>query len=189
MIKDVDYYKPRIKDLPYTLVNTIEELYKEAASHRFICMSLSELCSALELEYSANSFESDSQKNYININSYLEMLNLKLIPASVPVDLSFHDKIFIAPRPDLNNDEDCAAVKTLVKLKKTPTQKDLIHISRMNAKLSNYNVMLRVFEGLFVVSSVKLDPHQRVALNNIISEMELPKEGLAYLRACYIHRL
>ena len=68
MIKDVDYYKPRIKDLPYTLVNTIEELYKEAASHRFICMSLSELCSALELEYSANSFESDSQKNYININ-------------------------------------------------------------------------------------------------------------------------
>ncbi len=187
MIKDVDYYKPRIKDLPYTLVNTIEELYKEAASHRFICMSLSELCSALELEYSANSFESDSQKNYININSYLEMLNLKLIPASVPVDLSFYDKIFIAPRPDLNNDEDCAAVKTLVKLKKTPTQKDLIHISRMNAKLSNYNVMLRVFEGLFVVSSVKLDPHQRVALNNIISEMELPKEGLAYLRACYTY--
>lgn len=187
MIKDVDYYKPRIKDLPYTLVNTIEELYKEASSHRFICMSLSELCSALELEYNANSFEADSQKNYININSYLEMLNLKLIPAYVPVDLSFYDKILIAPRPDLNNDEDCAAVKALVKSKKTPTQKDLIHISRMNAKLSNYNVMLRVFEGLFVVSSVKLDPHQRVALNNIISEMELPKEGLAFLRACYTY--
>ena len=187
MKKDAAYYKQRIGDLPSDLLETIRDLYTEASSHRFICMSLSELCSTLKLEYNHTEFDKSAQQIYIDINSYLERINLKLVPCSVPVDLSFYDKIFITTKPDLNNDEDCAAVKALVAAKKTPTVKDLKHINMMNVKLSNYNIMLRVFEGLFVVSSAKLDPHQRVALNNIISKMELPKEGLAYIRTCYTY--
>jgi len=187
MKKDANYYKQRIGDLSSKLKDTIQDLYKEASSHRFICLSLQEICSQLELEYNHNDFEKAPQQIYFDINSYLEKINLKLVPCSVPVDLSFYDKIFITTKPDLNNDEDCAAVKALVKSKKTPTVKDLKHINMMNIKLSNYNIMLRVFEGLFVVSSAKLDPHQRVALNNIISKMELPKEGLAYIRTCYTY--
>ncbi|SFS33966.1 TerB-C domain-containing protein [Succinivibrio dextrinosolvens] len=187
MKKDAAYYKQRIGDLPSDLLDTIRDLYTEASSHRFICMSLSELCSTLNLEYDHTEFDKSAQQIYIDINSYLEKINLKLVPCSVPVDLSFYDKIFITTKPDLNNDEDCAAVKALVAAKKTPTVKDLKHINMMNVKLSNYNIMLRVFEGLFVVSSAKLDPHQRVALNNIISKMELPKEGLAYIRTCYTY--
>ncbi len=187
MKKDANYYKQRIGDLPSDLLNTIRDLYKEASSHRFICLSLQELCNTLELEYQHNEFDLNPQQIYIDINSYLEKINLKLVPCSVPIDLSFYDKIFITTKPDLNNDEDCAAVKALVAAKKAPTVKDLKHINMMNVKLSNYNIMLRVFEGLFVVSSAKLDPHQRVALNNIISKMELPKEGLAYIRTCYTY--
>lgn len=187
MKKDASYYKQRIGDLSSELLETIRDLYTEASSHRFICMSLSELSSTLKLDYTHTEFDKNSQQIYIDINSYLEKINLKLVPCSVPVDLSFYDKIFVTTRPDLNNDEDCAAVKALVAAKKTPTVKDLKHINMMNVKLSNYNIMLRVFEGLFVVSSAKLDPHQRVALNNIISKMELPKEGLAYIRTCYTY--
>lgn len=187
MIKDASFYIKRIKDLPSSLVEVIRELYKEVSSHRFICISMQELCQKLELDYTEKSFEDNCQKNYVCINTYLEMLGLKLVPCSIPVDLSFYDKIFITPKPNLNNDEDCAAVRALIKEKRTPTQSDAVHISRMNNKLSNYNVMLRVFEGLFVVSSSKLDPHQRLAMNNVLSELELPKEGLGYLRACYTY--
>lgn len=187
MIKDASFYIKRIKDLPSSLVEVIRELYKEVSSHRFICISMQELCQKLKLDYTEKSFEDNCQKNYVCINTYLEMLGLKLVPCSIPVDLSFYDKIFITPKPNLNNDEDCAAVRALIKEKRAPTQSDAVHISRMNNKLSNYNVMLRVFEGLFVVSSSKLDPHQRLALNNIFSELELPKEGLGYLRACYTY--
>lgn len=187
MKKDAAYYKQRIGDLSSELLETIRDLYTEASSHRFICMSLQELCSTLKMDYTSNEFDKSAQQIYIDINSYLEKINLKLVPCSVPVDLSFYDKIFLTTKPDLNNDEDCAAVKALVAAKKTPTVKDLKHINMMNVKLSNYNIMLRVFEGLFVVSSAKLDPHQRVALNNIISKMELPKEGLAYIRTCYTY--
>ena len=187
MIKDAEYYKQRIKDLPYDLVNEIREMYKEAESHRFICISIKELCEKLRLEYEESAFAENCQKNYLSINSYLEALGLKLIPCSVPADLSFNDKIYISPKPNLSNDPDCSYVKDLAASKRQPSAKDLSHITRMNIKLSNYNVMLRVFEGLFVVSSSKLDPHQRVTINSIISEMELPKEGQAYLRACYTY--
>ena len=187
MIKDACFYIKRIKDLPSSLVEVIRDLYKEASSHRFICTSMQELCEKLKLEYTEKSFENNCQKNYVCINTYLEMLGLKLVPCSIPVDLSFYDKIFITPKPNLNNDEDCAAVRALIQEKRTPTQSDAVHISRMNNKLSNYNVMLRVFEGLFVVSSSKLDPHQRLAVNSILGELELPKEGLGYLRACYTY--
>ena len=187
MLKDASFYIKRIKDLPSSLVEVIRDLYKEASSHRFICISMQELCEKLELEYTEKSFEEDCQRNYVCINTYLEMLGLKLVPCSIPVDLSFYDKIFITPKPNLNNDEDCAAVRALIKEKRAPTQSDAVHISRMNNKLSNYNVMLRVFEGLFVVSSSKLDPHQRLAMNGILGELELPKEGLGYLRACYTY--
>lgn len=187
MVKDANYYIKRIKDLSSTLERTIQELYKDASSHRYIPMTLGELCSKLAMEYSNDNFNENNQQHYVEINSYLSLLNLVLIPCSVPVDVSLDTKIYVAPKPNLNNDEDCAAVQALIKAKKAPTAADAIHIQRMNAKLSNYNVMLRVFEGLFVICSSKLDPHHRSTLNNLISELEFPKEGLAYLRACYTY--
>lgn len=82
----------RIKDLPSSLVEVIRELYKEVSSHRFICISMQELCQKLELDYTEKSFEDNCQKNYVCINTYLEMLGLKLVPCSIPVDLSFMTK-------------------------------------------------------------------------------------------------
>ena len=57
MIKDASFYIKRIKDLPSSLVEVIRELYKEVSSHRFICISMQELCQKLELDYTEKSFE------------------------------------------------------------------------------------------------------------------------------------
>ncbi|MGN1281411.1 MAG: hypothetical protein ACI4UM_05860 [Succinivibrio sp.] len=187
MVKDASYYIDRFDDLPSYLLDKIHKLSREANSNRFVCMSMQELCEIFELEYTEDSFIDDCQKCYAHIGAYLEKHNLKLVPCSIPVDLSFYDKIFVTPKPDLNNDEDCSIVRSLILSKRSPTPKDAVHISRMNNKLTNYNIMLRVFEALFVVSSSKLDFHQRGAINSIISSLEFPKEGLSYLRACYTY--
>ena len=99
MIKDASFYIKRIKDLPSSLVEVIRELYKEVSSHRFICISMQELCQKLELDYTEKSFEDNCQKNYVCINTYLEMLGLKLVPCSIPVDLSFPPAIVPAVIP------------------------------------------------------------------------------------------
>ncbi|NLK84747.1 MAG: hypothetical protein GX278_02130 [Aeromonadales bacterium] len=187
IVKDAQYYIGTINDLSSFLQDSINELYKEAASHRYVMMTLNELCKKLSLDYTKKSFESNASYNYVSINAYLEKLNLKLIPCSVPVDLSFNDNIYVTVNPNLTNDEDCAYVKRLIQEKRAVTPKDSVHISKMNDKLSNYNVLLRVFEALFVVSPIKLDPHQRMAVNKIINELVLPKEGLIYLRSCYTY--
>lgn len=187
MLKDASYYIERFDDIPSDLLKKIQSLSREAYSNRFVCMSVQELCELFELEYSEKSFIEDCQKCYAHIEAYLERHNLKLVPCSIPADLSFYDKIFVTPKPDLNNDEDCSIVRTLIASKRAPTAKDAIHISRMNCKLINYNIMLRVFEALFVISSTKLDFHQSSTVNSIISSLELPKEGLSYLRTCYTY--
>ena len=66
-------------------------------------------------------------------------------------NIFFEDEVFVTKKPDLNNDEDCSYVRELIKSKRQVTAKDGIHISRMNEKLANYNVLLRVFESLSVV--------------------------------------
>lgn len=183
--KTAEYYIDRIKDLPSLLREKIRDLKQEVESHRLIILSLQELCAILELDYTKDSFESSCKENFASISKYLDKFDLKFVPCSIPVDLQFEDQVFLVPKPNLDNDEDCAAVKDIVVKKRTPSSKDLQHISRMNEKLSNYNVMLRVFEALFVISSNHLGPHQRYALNNFINELVLPIEGLNYLRACY----
>lgn len=184
-LKTAEYYIDRIKDLPSLLRGKIRDLKQEVESHRLIILSLQELCAILELDYTKDVFESNCKENFAAISKYIDKFSLKFVPCSIPVDLQFEDQIFLVPKPNLDNDEDCASVRDIVVKRKKPSAKDLQHISRMNEKLSNYNVMLRVFEALFVVSSNHLGAHQRYALNNFISELVLPIEGLNYLRACY----
>ena len=100
MVKDANYYIKRIKDLSSTLERTIQELYKDASSHRYIPMTLGELCSKLAMEYSNDNFNENNQQHYVEINSYLSLLNLVLIPCSVPVDVSLDTKIYVAPKQE-----------------------------------------------------------------------------------------
>ena len=186
LVKDAQYYLDRINDLSSSLLSQIENLKKAANSSRFVCLTINELCQKLSFEYTNQSFTDEPQKNYVLINTFLEKFGLKLVPAFVPKNIFFEDEVFVTKKPDLNNDEDCSYVRELIKSKRQVTAKDGIHISRMNEKLANYNVLLRVFESLSVVcSNCKIDVHQKEALNKIIYENVMPKEGQDFLRTCY----
>ncbi|MCR5537169.1 MAG: hypothetical protein K6F05_07140 [Succinivibrio sp.] len=183
--KTAEYYLKRIKDLPSAMRDKLSYLQNEAASKRILMLSVQELCDLLELDYNKDSFESNCREHFFMLSAFLEQMGLKFVPCSIPVDLQFEDPIFIVPRPNLENDEDFAAVKDLLANKRKPNSKDLMQISNTNEKLANYNIMLRVFEALFVICSNRLGPHQRICLMQIINQLTFPAEGLFYLRACY----
>ncbi len=186
LVKDAQYYLDRINDLSSSLLDQIEKLKKEANSSRFVCLTIQELCQRLSFEYTGKSFNNETQKNYVLINTFLEKFGLKLVPAYVPKRIALSDEIFVTKKPNLNNDEDCSYVRELIKSKRQVTSKDSVHISRMNEKLSNYNVILRVFEALTVVcGNSKIEVHQKEALNKIIYDNVVPKEGQEYLRTCF----
>lgn len=183
--KNAEYYIKRINNLPSRVKESIRDLKKEVAFSRILILSMQELCSRLDIEYTREEFEGNCKKNFAAMVSYLESFDLKPVPCSIPVNLGFADRIFITARPNLQNDEDCCAVNAIIRENRSPEPRDLVHISRMKEKLSNYNIMLRVFEALFIISPEHLGTHQRACLNNILSSMTLPFEGLNYLRACY----
>ncbi len=186
-LKDADYYRLKADAITSEMKKNLNELKTEATASRFVISSLKEISARLGLEYSPEGFLADPQHHYASINAFLENHGLKLIPCFVPADLAFTDQIFVTLKPNLKNDEDCAAVDLLVKQNRKPTHADMIHISNMNIKLTNYNIMLRVFEGLFVVSQIRLDPHQRSVLNQLILKLAIPKEGMSYIRNCYTY--
>lgn len=183
--KNAEYYLKRINNLPSLVKDSIRVLKWEAAYSRIFALSMQDLCSKLDMEYTKEDFEGNCKKNYAAMTSFLECFGLKLVPCFIPTNLKFEDRIFVTASPNLQNDEDCCAVNNIIRENRAPQPRDQVHIARMNEKLSNYNILLRVFEALFVVTRERLGTHQRACLNNILSDLVLPFEGLAYLRVCY----
>ncbi len=186
-VKDATYYQNRLSDLSKSQQKQYDSLRHLVQSRRILTMSLSELCSALSLEYDKDSFEKNSKKEYAAISKLLSEFSLKLVPGFIPCNLGFNDTIYVTIKPNMQHDEDYAYVTDLIAKKRAPLPKDMAHISRMNLKLTNYNIMLRVFESLGVIGKEHLCTQQRMTLNAIISNLELPHEGAEYLRSCYTY--
>ncbi len=186
-VKDANYYLKRLADLPYDFSKSISELKAEAISKRLTTSSISELVQRLKLEVTPDNYASDVKNTLSSIINLLAHFKLRLVPLSLPVNLGFEESIFITPSPDVTNDEDIALVTNIVKSGRAPQNSDLVHISRMNEKMANYNIMLRVFEALFVVCQGPLEPHQRIFINELLSELPMPQEGRVYLKTCYTY--
>lgn len=184
-IRDASFYLKRIKDLPSALKENMRKLSAEVSSHRMVITSIQGISERLKLEYTRESFSKDCLKNYATIKQFLENFNLDLVPCSIPVDLDFSSDIFVTLKANLANDEDVSAVQGILESGRAPQQKDMIHISRMNNKMANYNIMLRVFESMFVISPGALSSLQKQCINNMLNELVLPIEGLNYLRQCF----
>ena len=187
IVKNAPYYLQKLSDLSLTLKKSYTELKDLVSSRRFIALTVEELCDKLSLEYTKKSFGEDVKAQYTAITKLLGVFDLKTVPCFIPCNLSFNDTIFITSKPDMHHDEDCAYVNDLLKKKIQPKPRDMVYISRMNAKLTNYNIMLRVFESLNVVSSEPLCAQQRMILNSILNDLLLPHEGADYLRTCYTY--
>ncbi len=186
-VKDANYYLKRLADLPYDFARSINELKAEAISKRLATSSINELVTRLKLDITQDSYASDVKNTLSSLINLLAHFKLRLVPVSQPINLDFNESIFITPSPDVTNDEDIALVTNIVKSGRVPQNSDLIHISRMNEKMANYNIMLRVFEALFVVCQGPLDAHQRLFINELLTDMPMPQEGRVYLKACYTY--
>lgn len=188
-VRNADFYLGRLKDLPPAFLRAAKTLHDDTVSKRILPLCVIELCRKLGLEYDKFSFENERKHSYAAIGELLEHFGLKLVPCSIPVDLEFTGTVFVTQKPNLSNDEDIAPVQDIIAQGRNPRQSDYVHILRMNEKLANYNIMLRVFEGLFTVSPGRLTAHQRLYLNSLLSELIMPIEGLSYLRACYTYAI
>lgn len=188
-VRNADFYLGRLKDLPAAFLRAVKTLKTDTVSKRILPVSVLELCHSLGLEYDKFSFENDRKHAYAAMGELLEHFELKLVPCSIPVDLEFTGTVFLTSKPNLANDEDIALVRDIIASGRNPRQSDYVHILRMNEKLANYNIMLRVFEALFCVAPGRLAAHQRVYLNSLLGELILPIEGLSYLRACFTYAI
>ena len=185
--KNAGFYLKRVNDPPHDFVKAVRELQAEAQSRRIVTTSLEGLFRALQCEVSGADYDEDRHATICDLLSLLTYYKLRLVPPSVPCDLEYDDPVFLSCDPDLTNDEDIAYVTNLVKSGRKPVRSDLAYITRMNEKMAAYNVLLRVFEAMFVIRRSPLGPHQRMFINNLLSEMPLPQEGRSYLKACYTY--
>ena len=184
MKKDAKYYLSRTNDLPYFMVDNLKELKQQINQTRYIYTTPRDLIQRLELETDLVDFSNNTSSVYLDLNTLLETYGMKLVPGFIPCDIKFDDRIQVTIKPNLNNDEDFSYVQELIKSKRVPTQKDASYIARMSTKIANYNIMLRVFESLHVISKT-IDSHLRLELDNILNSLSLPKEGYNYLKTCY----
>ena len=187
LVKNAAYYQSRLSDLSISQKRKYASLLHQAQSRRILTIPMAQLCEELELEYTKDSFEQNVKYEYAAIGKLLSEFGLKLVPGFIPCDLGFNDIIFVTVKPNMQHDEDCAYVSDLIAKKRPPMPKDMAHITRMNLKLTNYNIILRLFEALGVLGKEHLCTQQRMTLNTIISNLQLPHEGADFLRSCYTY--
>ncbi len=182
--QDAAYFLKRLNDLPGKVLRAAQELKSETVSRRILTMSLKELCEKALLDTDEASYSADPKHGYAAVSRYLDHFGMRTVPCSIPIDLQFSDLIFVTSKPNLSSDEDIAAVSYIVKSGRAPRREDYRHIQAMNAKMTNYNIMLRLFEALFVICPGQLSAQQLSVLNSLLNELRLPLGGINYLRAC-----
>lgn len=186
--KDADYYISRLTFLPADYLAMVRELKNKITSRRLLVFTLRELCAQLRLDDAArddSSLLEHSGQIYLGISHLTEKFGLKLIPAVIPSTMQPDCQVVLTARPNLNNDDDISHVQDLVKRKRRLTQRDMIYVQRMQEKLANYNIMLRVFEGLSLICTPQLKPQQMSVIDAELTARSMPVEGARFLRACY----
>ncbi len=187
-LHDAAYYLHRIKDLPSAYKKQIQELKAEVLSRRLLQLSLGDLCLKLSLDAAAFApevFLGKSPQIFLGTNQLLEKFGLKLAPFMIPAFMPSNQQLILTLKPNLHNDEDISFVQALLKSGRELHNRDMVFVHRMQLKLANYNILLRVIEGIASFSRPQLCTRQLEYLNNLINTSALPVEGAAYLKACY----
>ncbi|MGN0908340.1 MAG: hypothetical protein ACI4NA_01860, partial [Succinivibrio sp.] len=182
--KDAAYFLGHLNNLPEPRARALRDLAAECSSRRMVALTVGELARRLGLATAQEDYLKDPLAELSSIRRYLHTAGIDFAPCGNPADVAFDDPLFITPKPVLTNDEDISAVARLARSRRAPTRDDFGAISRTNAKMNAYNVMLRVFENLCAVRSGQLGAAQLDTLNRIIGSLVLPLEGENYLRVC-----
>lgn len=180
MIKNLDFYLRHPSDLPGPVRDAISSLSDTASSKSFVKLNLNELMEKhLQLPFDAN----DTELEYARLRQLLRHYRLQVVPNGSPCDMTPQSRVYIINQIVLENDENISMLRDLQQKEKL-NRVDMSHISRAREKLSNFNIMLRVFEGLFVVTPY-LDTNQRSYLLNLIYDRPLPHDGTRLVQALF----
>lgn len=182
------FYLSRLQDLPAAYLRAVNQLKSEVSSHRLMMLPITDICARMQLDaanMSCRSFTAQSQEIYAGLGRLLEHFGLKLAPFTAPVGMAPDQEVVLTMRPNLHNDEDISYVQSLLKSGRELRNRDMVFVSRMQEKLADYNILLRVMEGLSAFSRRELNVKQLTYLNELIHNLLLPIEGANYLKACY----
>lgn len=180
----------RKEPLPVTFTRALTGVCKQALHRGIYPIEVQQLFADMCLELPASYFvEPDGIINadcWYKIVRILERSGICIVPLSVPSNLSIYQTVYLLKRPDITSDADIATLQRLVaERKERHTVGELETITRAKEKLSNYNIMLRVFEFLGAAQVRSLDANQRSVLQTILDEHPLPHDGMRYIRTLY----
>ena len=181
------FYLAHLQELPVSYIRAMVRLKANIASFRLLRVTLRDLCARLFLSESTLSeleFFEKSSDLYVQCNQLCEHFGLKIAPFMLPVALQREQTLVLTAKPNLNNDEDISYVQSVLKSGRKVNNRDIPFISRMQLKLSNYNILLRVIEGLGALTTTRLETSQLEYLTMVINSLTMPLEGRAYLKAC-----
>ena len=180
----------RNEPLPTRFVKALNGVTSLALNRGIYTLTLEELYEKLGLELDASNVL--GKECYIapeclyKVVNILDRYNINMVPLSVPCTLSIYNIIYLLKKPDLTLDQDVALIQRFAKERPAHlTNGQIESIQRAQAKLKNFNTLIRVFEYLGAAQTHSLDANQRTVLSEALSQMLLPHDGNRYIRSLY----
>ena len=180
----------RKEPLPVTFTRALAGVCDVALHRGIYPIEVQQLFADMRLELPSSYFVEPEgiikSEHWYKVVRILERSGISVVPISVPANLSIYQTVYLLKRPDITSDEDIATLQRLVTQRKARhTNGELEIIARAKEKLSNYNIMLRVFEYLGAAQVRSLDANQRSVLQTILDQHPLPHDGMRYVRTLY----
>lgn len=182
----------RKEPLPTGFSKALQSVVALALNRGIYTLTVDELFSQLKLKLDPKDLigrecyvPSDTLYKVVSV---LDRVGICMVPPSVPSTLSIYSSIYLLKKPDLSLDQDVALIMHFAQNKERPssyTNAQITSLQTAQVKLRNYNVLVRVFESLGAAQTSPLDANQRAVLNNFMTEMLLPHDGVRYLRSLY----
>lgn len=183
----IDHKEP----LPTGFARALQQLIDITLNRGIYTINVAELFRQIHLKL--DSTDLNGSQSYVNCDVIYKLLSIldrrggvTMVPISVPASLSVYNNVYLLKKPDLSIDQDVALIMSFAKERPTNlTNAQLEAIKSAQIKLRNYNILVRVFESLGAAQTGALDANQRAVLNDIMSNMLLPHDGVRYLRSLY----
>ena len=179
------FFLERLGNLPPSVTQRFARLREEVRNRRILPLKLRELCSLMGVSFCAEGTSGGAQE-FLELQKLTEVAGLKTVPGYVCAHPDPDMMLMLTLKPVLRNDQDIAHVASLMERKvQNLSPLDVECLERMNRKMENYNVLLRVFEALCVVTRRALGSSALQLLDEYLKNYVLPAEGEKYLRSCY----
>lgn len=182
MSHNISYYIKNPNDIDHKTKKNFLKVQQLVKSKNFYKSSIYNLIINV-LEFDPSELDDNLLQVHVKLKQLLNIFNLQILPPHLAINQNLQDPIYIIDKINLNNDADIAVVKEL-NAKAKLTKMDLNRINIATEKINNFNIMLRVFEALFVIAP-QLNSAQKDFLVDKIYNLTLPHEATRYFIAYF----